>query len=147
MNLRRQLVLSLGLGILTLGLAATQARAQLVYTGTFDLPAPAYWANKLLAPGQYTIRLTPLSQTVSQIRVEGEGTRTDMLTTSGEPERKSSRSFLKIEEANGTFYISELSAGQIAKSFPFGKSKAVKERTLSSDASRSMTLPVTASGF
>jgi len=147
MNLRRQLVLSLGLGILAMGLAATQASAQQVYTGSFDLPAPAYWSNTLLQPGQYTIRLTPLSQTVSQIRLEGEGMHSDMLTTSGEPDRRSTRSFLKITEANGTFYISELSAGLIAKSFMFGESKAAKEQTMRSDASRSMTLPISDSGF
>jgi hypothetical protein len=148
MNIRKQITVGLGLAFLAFGLTATQASAQEVYKGSFELPAAAYWGKTLLQPGQYSIRLDSVSPSISLIRLEGEGMHATLFGGAFVPERTKDRSSLTIVDANGAFYVSELNAGQIGKAFQFSPSKAAKERSLSASTAAPMTVPVTsASGF
>src|SRR5450755_485775 len=107
MNIRKQFTIGLALAGLALGLTTTQARAEPVLRGTFELPAAVYWGNTLLQPGQYTIWMSTEVRDVARvpvIHVSGEGVSVQFLAIA-KPERESARNTLEISEIAGTHVV------------------------------------------
>jgi len=137
---------SLALAGLALGLTTTQARAEPVLRGTFELPAAAYLGNTLLQPGQYTIWMSTEVRDVMHvpvIRVSGEGISATFLAIA-RPDKQSGRNYLEIANVDGTYVIRAFDAGMIGESFAFGVTKNVKNKALRASAEPAIALPVAA---
>ena len=128
MNLRRRITITSTLAALAIAFTVAPASAQGTYKGSFELPAAAYWGSNLLQPGQYEIVTAVGPKTVWALHLKGEALSATLLN-GPQPAHQSARSYLRVEEINGSYYIRELSAGPIGKSFQFGPAKASKERT------------------
>jgi hypothetical protein len=141
MNIRKRLTITSALAALALGLTVAPASAQPAYKGSFELPVAAYWGNTLLQPGQYAIWTSTGPQRVWAIHLIGMGI-TSTLLNDAHPRQQSARSFLKMAEINGSYYIGELSAGPIGKSFQFGSGKPGTQPALRARAARTLTVRV-----
>jgi hypothetical protein len=144
MNARKHLTIGLALMALSLGLTTTQACAQPVPKGTFELPAAAYWGDTLLQPGQYSIWMSTevrdLVQ-VAQIHLSGEGV-TKTFAAISTPKRESGRSDLQIADMDGTYVVRAFETGLLGRSFAFGAAKNVRNRTLRASAKPAIAVPV-----
>jgi hypothetical protein len=80
-------------------------------------------------------------QKVWTLHLKGEGMNATLLDDP-HPASQSAHSFIRIEESNGSYYIRELSAGPIAKSFRFRPAKGPKRPI----EARTFTLPVSSGG-
>ena len=146
MNIRKEMTISLALTAFALGLTTTQANAQPVLKGTFELPAAAYWGDTLLQPGQYTISMsTDVHELahVPAIHISGEGVTKTFLTVS-KPNEGSGRSYLKIANIEGTYVVRTFSAGLLGRSFAFAVTKSVRNKALRASAEPAMAVPVSA---
>jgi hypothetical protein len=146
MNIRKQLKIGLALLGLALGLTTVKANAQTMLTGTFELPAPAYWGDTLLQPGQYTISMSAEAHDIARvpvIRLSGEGIHATFLAIA-KPAQETGRNSLDVANIDGTYVIRAFDAGTIGESFAFGVTKNVKSRALRASAEPTIALPIAA---
>jgi hypothetical protein len=133
---------AIGLALLGIaGLTSAAASAQTVTKGTFTLPAQAYWNSTLLQPGQYTMSVDRTLTGIDLVHLRGEGINATFMTPAG-AEDGTVKNCLKVDDLNGTYVIRELDAGAIGRSYYFGVSKSVRNRTLSGAVSQPVTIPV-----
>jgi len=136
MDLRKHLTVGLALLGLALGLTTVPARAESALTGTFELPAPAYWGDTLLQPGQYTIRMSTEVRDISRtpvIHISGEGINASFLAIS-RPAKESGRNYLDVANIDGTYVIRAFDAGLLGESFAFSMTRNVKNKALRASA-------------
>ncbi len=146
MTIRKHLTTGLALVGIALGLTAVQANAQPVLKGTFELPAAAYFGDKLLQPGQYTIWMSTEARDTSHvpvIHVSGEGVSATFLAIA-KPSRESGRNYLDVASVDGTYVIRAFDAGMLGESFAFGVTKNVKNKALRASLEPAMAVPVSA---
>jgi hypothetical protein len=144
MTTRKPLTIGLALIALVLGSTAIPARAETVLKGSFELPAPTYWGNTLLQPGQYTFWLsTELREAegAPMIHISGDGVRLTLLALA-KPERESGRNVLQISTIDGTNVIREFDAGILGESFVFGVTKSVKAKALRASTGTALPLSI-----
>ncbi len=144
MNTRKQLTIGLALAGLALGLTTIPASAESVLKGHFELPAPAYWGNTLLQPGQYNIWMsTEFAQgsPMHVIHLDGEGVRAAFMAVA-RPERESGRNFLDVETIDGTYVVRAFDAGSLGESFAFGVTRSVKNKALRASTEPAIAIPV-----
>jgi hypothetical protein len=143
MNTRKHLTISLALTALALGLTTTQASAQEVLKGTFELPAAAYWGDTLLQPGQYSIWMSTQTRdlAVAQIHLSGERVTKTYMAIS-KPQGESGRNYLEIADIDGTYVVRALDAGPLGKSFTLGVTKNVRNKALRASAEPAIAVPV-----
>ena len=149
MKLQKRMTISLALAALALGLTTTQASAQPVLKGTFEMPTAAYLGNTLLQPGQYTIWMNTeeTGGLVHAIHVAGEGVSKTFLAIS-KPTVESARCYLQIANIDGTYVVDKLATGMLGQSFGFGVTKSVRNKALRASAGPAITVPVTSeAGF
>jgi hypothetical protein len=135
MKLRKQLTIGLALVGLALGLTV-RASAQPVLKGTFELPTAAYFGDKLLQPGQYTIWMSTEVRDIAhvpQIHLSGEGVNATFLAIA-KPAPESGRNHLDVDNIDGTYVIRAFDAGSIGESFAFGVTKSVRNKALRASA-------------
>jgi len=133
---------------LFVGFSTPQAAAQQAFTGSFDLPAEAYWGSTLLAPGHYTIRvsLDPTKQ-VHSVGLQGDDRRVFFLSGPPTPDRVSDRNVLRIENINGVNVVRHLDAGLLGQSYVFPVSKNARTNVQrASTSSQTIVVPVAAGG-
>jgi hypothetical protein len=102
-------------------LGASRASAQ---EATFHLPFRARWGTAVLGPGNYTLS-TPDSVSGIRIFYLHSDARTQMAVpaiVSNEP--VSGRSYLKLMNIDGTYYIQEYVSGVTGRVFEFAIPKA-----------------------
>ena len=150
MNIRKHLTISFALAALALGITTSQASAQSVLEGSFDLPGAVYFGDTLLQPGHYSISMSTdvrdLAYTQT-IRVSGEGVAKTFLAIS-KPTPESGRNCLKITGMQGAYVVSSFDAGTLGRSYAFGMTKSVRNKLLRASAGPSIAVPVsTAAGF
>jgi hypothetical protein len=144
MNIRKHLSTALVLGTLALGLTSVKANAQPVLKGTFELPAAAYFGDKLLQPGQYTIWTSTEVRDIANVPVihlSGEGVNASYLAIA-KPAAESGRNYLDIATIDGTYVIRAFDAGSIGESFAFGVTKSVRSKALRASLEPAMAVPV-----
>ena len=150
MNIRKNMTISFALAALALGMATNQASAQTVLKGSFELPGAVYFGDTLLQPGQYTVWMSTQARDlarISAIHVSGEGVTKTFMAIS-KPTRESSRNCLKIALINGTYVVSAFDTGVLGKSYAFGMTRNVRNKTLRASAGPGFVVPVsTAAGF
>ena len=146
MKLRQQLTTGLALIGLALGFSTARANAQAVLKGTFELPTAAYFGDKLLPPGQYTIWTSTEARDLTHalaIHLSGEGINAAFLAVA-RPAEESGRNFLDVANIDGTYVIRAFDAGSIGESFAFGVTKSVKNKALRASAEPAISIPVSA---
>jgi len=146
MKLRKQLTTGIALIGLALGFTTARANAQAVLKGTFELPTAAYFGDKLLPPGQYTIWTSTEVHDIAHvpaIHISGEGVRWTFLAVAT-PARESGRNYLDVANIDGTYVIRAFDAGSIGESFSFGVTKSVRNKALRASAEPSIAVPVSA---
>jgi len=146
MKLRKQLTTGIALIGLALGFTTARANAQAVLKGTFELPTAAYFGDKLLPPGQYTIWTSTEVHDIAHvpaIHISGEGVRWTFLAVAT-PARESGRNYLDVANIDGTYVIRAFDAGSIGESFAFGVTKSVRNKALRASAEPSIAVPVSA---
>lgn len=143
MNKRKQLIFSLALIAVALGFTTVPANAQPVLKGTFELPAAAYFGDKLLQPGQYTIWTSTEVRDIAGVPVvhlSGEGIEVAYLAIA-RPALESEHNYLDVANIDGTYVIRAFDAGSIGESFAFGVTKSVKNKALRASV-QPMSVPV-----
>ena len=147
MQIRKNLITSLALVGLALGLTTVRANAQPILKGAFELPAAAYWGDTLLQPGQYTIWLSTEARDVSRVPVihlSGEGIHATFLAIA-RPAQESGRNYLDVANIGGTYVIRAFDAGSLGESFSFGVTRNVKNKALRASAEpAAIAVPVAA---
>jgi len=150
MNIRKHISTGLALAALALGLTAVKANAEPILRGTFELPAAAYFGDKLLQPGQYTIWMSSETRDISNVPVvhlTGEGVNIAYLAIA-RPAAESKHNFLDVQNVAGTYVIEAFDAGTIGETFSFGVTRNVKSKALRASVEPAMAVPVlSASGF
>ena len=150
MKVRKQLTIGLALMCLALGFTTVQAQAETVLKGSFELPAAAYWGDKLLQPGQYTVWMSTEVRDIARvpvIHVSGEGINATFLAIA-RPERESGRNYLDVANIGGAYVIRAFDAGSLGESFVFGVTKSGKSKALRASAEPAIAVPVSAvAGF
>jgi hypothetical protein len=144
MKIRKNLTISFALTALALGLTTTQASAQPVLKGTFELPAAAYWGDTLLQPGHYTIWMSTEMRDIARvptIHLSGEGVTKTFMATSM-PKRESGRNYLEVVDIDGTYVVRAFGAGLLGRSFAFGVTKNVRNKALRASAGPAIAVPV-----
>jgi hypothetical protein len=139
------LTISFALTALTLGLTTTQASAQQrVLKGTFELPAAAYWGDTLLQAGHYNIWMSTEARDIERvmtIRLSGEGTNATFLAIATAAQ-ESGRNYLDVANVGGTYVVRAFDAGLLGRSFAFGVTKNVRNKTLRASAEPAIAVPV-----
>ena len=150
MNLRKHFAFGLALLGMALGVTAVHANAQPVLKGTFELPAAAYWGDKLLQPGQYTIWMSTEVHDIARapmIHISGEGTDATFFAMA-KPARESGRNYLDLANIDGTYVIRAFDAGIVGQTFAFNVTKSVRNKALRASTEPAMAVPVSAgAGF
>ena len=144
MNIGKQLTIGLALIAVALSLTAVPASAETILKGSFELPAPAYWGNLLLQPGQYTIWMSTEAREalpVPIIHLSGEGVNAAFLALA-RPEPESGRNVLDIATIDGTYVVRAFNAGSLGESFVFGVTKNVRNKALRAGTEPAMAVPV-----
>ena len=111
-----------------LGLGASRASAQ---TATFTLPYEAHWGTAVLEPGHYKLS-TPYS--VSPIRIfylRGDTSTQALVPAIVNQEDNADRSYLKLVNVGGTYYVREYVSGATGHAFKFAVPKEVHRETMS----------------
>jgi len=104
-----------------LGLGASQASAQ---KATFNLPFAARWGSTVLDPGNYTLRVSDTLSAIHTYYLQSEsGTK---MAVSGIVNYgpASGRSYLKLVNVDGTFYVKEYVSGASGTATQFAVPKA-----------------------
>jgi len=143
MKLQQKLTISFALAAMALGLTTTQASAQPVLKGVFELPAPTYFGDALLQPGQYMVWMSTEASELAKtsvIHVSGEGVSKTFLAI-GRPKPQSGKSYLEITDMDGTYVVNALDAGSLGRSFGFGATKAVR-KVLRANAGSTIALKI-----
>ncbi len=87
---------------------------------TFHLPFAAHWGHAVLEPGDYKIVLPSLSAGQPNFLVEGAHKTIFALPLLTDiQDNTSSRSYFKLSNINGDYFIRELSFGPGGKTFTF----------------------------
>ncbi len=104
--------------------------------GTFHLSNPAYWGQALLQPGDYKILLPDPSLEQRQLRVVGADRTVFELPLTTYYGDLSSRSYLKLSEIDGNYFVREFTSGNTGKKFTFSVPKSARhlETTKRSDS-------------
>jgi len=147
MKLQQKLTISFALAAMALGLTTTTASAQPVLKGVFELPAPVYFGDTLLQPGQYTVWMSTEARELAKtsvIHVSGEGVTKTFLAI-GRPKPGSGKSYLEIADIDGMLVVNALDAGFLGRSFGFGVTKAVRSKAPRGGANPTIALKI--SGF
>jgi hypothetical protein len=129
---------------LALGVTTTQAMAQSVMKGAFELPRATYFGDTLLPAGQYKVWLSTDAkdlETVSAIHLTGQGVRKTFLAISTS-RRETERNYLEIADMGGVYVVRAFDSGTLGKSFGFGVTKNVKMRALDAQARPGISIPV-----
>ena len=144
MTTRKNLMISLMLTALALGLTTTRAMAQSALQGSFELPAAAYVGNTLLPAGHYKIWMSTDVHDLASgpaIHVRGEGVEKSFLAISA-PQRESSRNCLEVVDIDGTYVVLAFDAGILGRSFAFDMTKNVRKAALRAHAAPRIAVPV-----
>lgn len=139
MNLQKRIALSLA-SVTLLALTAGGASAATLTRGTFTLPGQAYWNDTLLQAGDYTLSVSGSMSGVPIILLRGEGVTATFFAPAGFGQA-SGRSFLKLDDVNGTYVVRELDAAPLGAAYRFGVSKAARSQIMRGEA-RTVTVPV-----
>ncbi len=126
MNLRKTHILGLACFAAMLGIAASNAQAQ-VGTGKLNLPFEAKWGKADLKPGQYTIFLPLSTSNVQLIYIYGNGKTMQVMTSTTEVGRPYGRSFLHLVRVGDVYAVNQFDFGAAGKSFSFVTPKISKE--------------------
>ena len=107
--------------VAALGLGASQANAQ---KATFHLPVDARWGSTVLHPGTYTLS-APDSLSVSRIfYLRGDAGTQMAIPEVVSNEAASGRSYLKLVNVDGTYYVREYVSGARGTALKFAIPKA-----------------------
>ena len=121
MNLSMTRLVTMSAFVAALGLGASQASAQ---KATFNLPFEARWGTIFLDPGNYTLTAP---DSVSGIRIfylhSDAGTQMAVPTIVGN-DVASGRSYLKLVNIDGTYYVQKYVSGATGQAFEFAVPKA-----------------------
>jgi hypothetical protein len=144
MNIFKHLTMTLALTALALGVTTTQAMAQSIMKGAFELPRATYFGDTLLPAGQYKVWLSTDAkdlETVSAIHLTGQGVRKTFLAISTS-RRETERNYLEIADMGGVYVVRAFDSGTLGKSFGFGVTKNVKMKALDAQALPGISIPV-----
>jgi len=144
MNIFKHLTMTLALTALALGVTTTQAMAQSVMKGAFELPRATYFGDTLLPAGQYKVWLSTAAkdlETISAIHLTGQGVRKTFLAISTS-RRETERNYLEIADMGGVYVVRAFDSGTLGKSFGFGVTKNVKMKALDAQALPGISIPV-----
>ena len=121
MNLSITRLVTLSTFVATIGLSASQVSAQ---EATFNLPFKARWGAAVLDPGNYKLS-APDSVAGIRIFYLHSDTKTQMaVPTIVSNELASGRSYLKLVNIDGTYYVQEYISGVTGRGFEFAIPKA-----------------------
>src|ERR1700730_15682838 len=91
---------------------ATQAHAQDLYKGAFELPVAAHWGNTLLEPGQYTVSVLRGMGVQNVIVVRGHQKQiATVLTARPGDQHGAGRGRITLKNVDGTYVISRFDSG------------------------------------
>src|SRR5580704_7349313 len=144
MNIFKHLTMTLALTALALGVTTTQAMAQSIMKGAFELPRATYFGDTLLPAGQYKVWLSTDAkdlETVSAIHLTGQGVRKTFLAISTS-RRETERNYLEIADMGGVYVVRAFDSGTLGKSFGFGVTKNAKMKALDAQALPGISIPV-----
>lgn len=129
------------LGVASLSILASAAIMQGAEQCTFHLPVAAHWGKVLLQPGDYNLSLA--SSIVDQpiFRLDGAGTIAFEMPLVSDEQSISDRSYLKLSEVGGDYFVREFSSGISGKTFQFAVPKEVR-RQLATSADAGLALAV-----
>jgi hypothetical protein len=104
---------------LSLCLGSSNAMAQSVVEGKFNLPFQAHWGSLTLEPGAYALRIERGAAGPNLIFLRGpHGTQTRLLGAYSTV-KESSRSYLRVTNADGTFSINEFYCGALGHAYQY----------------------------
>lgn len=119
-------------------LTTVGASAETITKGSFDLPAQAYWNDILLQPGAYHLSVDRNNSGHNAVLLRGQGMSAIFMIPAGS-ETSSGRSFLRLDDLNGTLVIREFDAGAVGRAYRFGVSKKAREMTLRGGVAQPVT--------
>ena len=144
MNMRKHLTMTLTLTAMSLGLTTTQAMAQSVLKGSFELPRATYFGDTLLPAGQYKVWMSTDAKelaTVSAFHLTGQGLEKTFLAIATS-RRETKRDYLEIADLGGVYVVRAFDAGTLGKSFGFGVTKNVRMKALDTAARQPISIPL-----
>ena len=142
MNLHKRFALTLALATLA-ALTAAGASAATISKATFNLPAPTYWNDTLLQPGEYTLSVDRSLAGIELVHLNGEGAHATFLTPAGSDD-SSGRTCLRVDDVNGTYIVKELDEGPLGRTYRFHASKAARNLLMRASAKPATVLVSTA---
>ena len=110
--------------------------------GTFHLTDEARWGQAVLQPGDYTIVLPTPSLDQPRLCVQGEGKTAFELPNITEYQNYSNRSYLKLTQVDGEYFVTEFSSGATGKTFTFQMPKAVRRHLAANGVPNTLALDV-----
>ncbi len=116
-------VLSAAFIAVALGVSASNAEGQ---QGRFTLPFDAQWGNIALKAGDYTLSTWASTSWPQIISLSGNGKTVYILAGNEVIAPQSQRSYLRIANVNGNYFVREYSSGLRGKSFTFEPPKAIR---------------------
>lgn len=130
MYFRLTRVLSLTAIAAGLGLTTVHASAQ---QATFHLPFEAHWGRAVLEPGDYRLSL-PMGESPSHlIHLRGAGKGSMFVPEATETQQfGSNRSYLKLVNVKGTYFVREYKSGPAGLLFTFSVPKSSREALVAS---------------
>ena len=136
----QKFILTTALLALVLACIVLPANAQ-SYRGTFTLPFEAHWGLAVLPAGTYTLT-TDAPVNASVINVRGNGMDVMVLAGASNPCAGSMKGALELRNVNGTYVITKLTSGILAKEIYFGVPKAIRTERFNAAALPKIAIPV-----
>jgi hypothetical protein len=114
-----------GLGLTAMNASAQQAR--------FYLPVEAHWGRAVLEPGDYKLSLPMGDSPNHLIHLTGGGKGSMFVPQVTETQQfDSSRSYIKLVNVKGTYFVREYKSGPAGLLFTFGVPKSSREALVAS---------------
>jgi hypothetical protein len=127
-NLNVTRLITVSAFVVALGLGASQASAQ---KATFNLPFEARWGNVVLDPGSYTLSAADSPAAIHIYYLHSDaGTQMAVPAIVNNEAVASGRSYLKLANVDGTYYVREYVSGATGRAVKFAIPK-VSRRELS----------------
>lgn len=127
---------------LALGVTASEASAQQLYSGTVNLPFETYWGGATLQPGLHTILIEAGYNGIPVIRVSGQGQEARILSGAVALKPISERGSLTLLNAGGRYLVKRFDAGSVGRTFEYAIPKMKRSEVERAATESTTTLPV-----
>ena len=119
---------------------ATSTLMQAAQQASFHLPVEAHWGNSVLAPGDYNIVVQLPSFGTTELKLEHEGKAVFELPLTTDVQRDSDANYLKLENINGQYFVTEFSSGQMGEKFNFSLPRSIRHARTASTPENSVVI-------